>query len=307
MTALVLLNPYANRWQARKQWAHYAAALRAAGVAFRVVETQSAADLRQQAQRAAEGGFSPILIAGGDGTIGIALNGLVNAWGTDPAAWQPVGIIPLGTANDLVANLGLPVDPVAVAACVAGGVLRPLDVCRVNERFFINNAALGIEASIAWRQNRMTWAAGLWRYFAAAIAELMRRPAWQARLEWDDGHWEGEMIMLSVGNGRRTGGIYYTVPDADPWDGRLSFVWVRATHRRRLIALMQQLMDRERSYLDAPEVQQRHTTRLHVQLTPPSPAHADGEIFATAGHEFTYRVYPGLLPLLVPEAGRITP
>lgn len=301
MTVKVLLNPCAGRSSAKNKWGQAAEALKRAGLNFEWVETTSAEDMREQARRAALDGYSPIVIAGGDGTIGNAVNGLVAAWGEDPAHWKPVGILPLGTANDLAANVGLPIDLEQATAVIAAGKTRRLDVICLNGRYFVNNAGIGMEATISWRQNRMTWAKGLWRYFAAALAEFFLYPQWQGHIRWDDGEWEGKISMLSLGNGRRTGGIYFTVPDADPFDGRLTFVLVNGTRRMRLLTLLRKSMDAERSYLGEPEIVQQHTRRLEIRLQQPSPAHADGEIFTESETHFTVEVLPGLLPLLMPE------
>lgn len=302
MTAKVLLNPYAARWEAKKRWEQAAAALRSAGLAFEWVETSSVEDLREQARLAALADDAPIVIAGGDGTIGQAINGLAAAWGDDPTRWRPVGILPLGTANDFAANAGLPTDLDAAAAVIAAGKTRPVDLIRLNGRYFVNNAGIGMEATISWRQSRMTWAKGLWRYLAAALAEFFLYPQWPGRVQWEDGAWEGTITMLSLGNGRRTGGIYFTVPAADPFDGRLTFVIVQGAPRFRLLRLLRQSMDPVRSYLGEPEIVQQHARRLEVWLETPSPAHADGEIFTTAETHFVAEVLPGLLPLLAPES-----
>lgn len=300
MTAKVLLNPYARRWEARALWPQAETALRAAGIDFSVSESDSAEHLQALARRAVLDGFAPVIIAGGDGTLGTAMNGLLPACDELKTDCPDIGILPLGTANDLVDNLGLPKDIPAAVQVIARGKTRPMDVCRVNARYFINNTALGAEAAIAWRQNQMTWAKGIWRYLAAAVIELSRMPEWEAVLDWDDGHYEGKITLLSVGNGARTGGVYYTVPDADPFDGRLTFVHGYTSSRLRLIGLMRRLMDREKPYTLEPEIHQYHTTRLHARLKTPSPAHADGEIFAQAEKEFDYQVYPGKIRIFVP-------
>ena len=300
MKAKVLLNPYANRWNAQSRLPQIVSALQENGLDFELTVSQSADDLREQARRAALDGFSPIIIGGGDGTLGTALNGLAAAWGDDAATWGPIGILPLGTANDLADNIGLPTDLDLAVQAIVSGTPRLLDVCRVNDRYFINNTALGLEARIAWRQNRMKWARGIWRYFAAALAEFVVFPSWVAEISWDDGQWQGPISLISIGNGRRTGGIYYTVPDADPFDGYLTFAVTRAASRLRMASLLRQVMEAERSYADAPEVFQHHTRFLRIDLNVPSPSHADGEIFTEAETHFEYQVLPGKLAVLMP-------
>ena len=79
MTAKVILNPYSNRWNSQKRWPQAAAALKAAGVDFELAASQSKGQIVELAEQAARAGCSPIIVAGGDGSLGDAVNGLVRA------------------------------------------------------------------------------------------------------------------------------------------------------------------------------------------------------------------------------------
>ena len=110
MTAKVILNPYSNRWQAKAAWPQVEAALKEAGIEFELAVSDQRGHLTELARQAAVEGFSPIVAAGGDGTIGEVVNGLVKALPAGEGQIGPVGIIPLGTANDFAHNLKLPLD-----------------------------------------------------------------------------------------------------------------------------------------------------------------------------------------------------
>ena len=110
MTAKIILNPYSNRWNAQKRWPEAEAALNSAGVEFELAVSEYPHHTIELAEQAARQGFSPIIAAGGDGTIGEVVNGLAKAAKDDQALLGPFGILPLGSANDLVDNLGLPKD-----------------------------------------------------------------------------------------------------------------------------------------------------------------------------------------------------
>ncbi|MEW6094703.1 MAG: acylglycerol kinase family protein, partial [Chloroflexota bacterium] len=79
MTAKVILNPYSNRWNAKTRWPQAEAALQAAGVDFEMVVSDGPGHIIELAEQAARQGFSPIIAAGGDGTVGEAVNGLAHA------------------------------------------------------------------------------------------------------------------------------------------------------------------------------------------------------------------------------------
>ena len=81
------------------------------------------------------------LVGGGDGSVNAALAGVMKAS-------LPLGILPLGTANDLARTLGLPSDPVAAAGVILAGHTRRIDVGRVNEHLCLNVASLGLSVAI---------------------------------------------------------------------------------------------------------------------------------------------------------------
>ena len=63
------------------------------------------------------------------------------------------------------------------------------------------------------------------RYLVAAVRGIMDYPKWNATIEWDSGKYEGPISLLTVGNSPRTGGVFFMTPHADPFDGKLTFVY----------------------------------------------------------------------------------
>ena len=110
MTAKVILNPYSNRWNSQKRWPEAEAALKAAGVDFELAVSQKKGQIVELAEQAVRENCSPIIIAGGDGSIGDTVNGLARAAKSQDEPLGPLGIMPTGSANDLVYALGLPTD-----------------------------------------------------------------------------------------------------------------------------------------------------------------------------------------------------
>ena len=79
MSAYVILNPYANRWKAKERLPEVRQALEAAGIDYHLVESDAPNHAIQLAASASSNGFSPIIAAGGDGTISEVINGLYKA------------------------------------------------------------------------------------------------------------------------------------------------------------------------------------------------------------------------------------
>jgi diacylglycerol kinase (ATP) len=301
MTAKVILNPYSNRWNAKQRWPLAAETLQQAGVKFEVVVSEKQHQVIELAKQATLDGFSPIIAAGGDGTIGEVVQGMALAAKNEKSLLGPVGIIPLGTANDLVHNLGLPVDLPGAAKVIAAGKTRRMDVCKVNDIFFVNNSAIGLEPYITTIEKRIGWIKGMARYLVAAVRGIMDKPSWTADISWDDGEYHGPVLLVTVGNAPLTGGVFYMTPHADPFDGKLTFVHGYRSTRRGIFSLLPRTMKPAAgSYVEMPGIFEINSTWIKIKFDHPSPAHADGDIFSTGITELEYHVYPGRLHMLLP-------
>ena len=296
MPAKVILNPYAARWDAQKRQPEVETALRQAGIDYELVLTKHPGHGIELAEKAVKEGFSPIISAGGDGSNGDVLNGMQHA--RQGETFKPFGVLPLGTANDLVVNLGLPKELLTAASCIAAGKTRRIDLGKVNDWVFANNSAVGLEPVVTIYNIRMVRLRGIIRYIVAALRAINQKPAWNMSLEWDDGSYEGPVSLVSVGNCPLTGGVFRMAPAADPADGLLTFVYGYAPTRRRMLGLLPKTMSGE--YVKDPAMHQHHTRRLVIHSATPSPLQVDGEIRMEAGTEFIYECLPSNLDIFSP-------
>jgi len=304
MTAKIILNPYANRWQALKRKDELEEILTQKQFDYQLVVSEHPGHSIELAANAFEQGFNPIIAAGGDSTYNEVANGIIQAApeSEDPA---PVifGILPMGTANDLANNLGIPLDLEKAVDLIAHGLPKALDVCKVNDRYFVNNSAIGLETTVTVIQEKMTRVSGVFRYLLATLVAIARNPGWTMQLEWDDGSYQGPVKMVSVGNNPLTGGIFYTVPHANPFDGKLSFVYGTIRSRYEILRTLPKLMKKaEGNYIEHPKVHEFHTTHLRIHTEPDTPAHTDGEIFSYAINDLEYSILPHKIPILLPAS-----
>jgi diacylglycerol kinase (ATP) len=300
MVAKVILNPYSNRWRSKERWPEAEAALKEVGVEFEHVVSQHKGQVVELAEEAARAGFSPIIAAGGDGTIGETVNGMAQAAVSDQTTLGPLGILPLGSANDLVINLGLPTDLLAAARIIAAGNTRFMDVGKLNDRYFVNNSAMGLEATVTIKHERIKWIKGIVRYLVAAVWAIIDKPEWTGQIKWDNGEYNGPLSLVSIGNAPRTGGLYMT-PHADPFDGKLTCAFGYRKSRMALLqALPRAMRPDEGNYVELEDVMEIHTTELSIHLDKPSPAHTDGELFPSFVKDFKYSIYAGRLKMLLP-------
>jgi diacylglycerol kinase (ATP) len=301
MTAKVILNPYSNRWNSKKRWLEAEKALQDAGVNFEMVESERPHHTIDLAYDAVQNGFSPIIAAGGDGTIGDVLNGLARTAKKENEILGPLGILPLGSANDLADNLKIPKDLGEAAKVIAAGNLKLMDVGSVNGFYFANNSGIGLEPYITLKQEKISWIKGIARYLVAAVQGIWDNPQWKANIEWDDGRYDGPILLISVGNAPRTGGVFFMAPHADPFDGKLTFVHGYRKTRSQIFKLLPKTMKpAEGSFVEMEGIYEQNASWVKIKVDRPTPAHTDGEIFATELTEFEYKIHPKKLNILLP-------
>lgn len=301
MKIKVLLNPYSNRWNSQRRWAEAESGLRSAGVDFDLSVSERADHLVDLASASVDEGFTTLIVAGGDGSIGEVVNGAARGWNDKSAFPVSLGILPLGTANDLGDNIGIPRDLAAAAKVIANGMTRGVDLGKCNERYFLNNSAAGLEPYVTTKQEKIKWISGVPRYLVAAVQGILDKPVWQAQLEWDGDSYEGPLSLVSIGNGYRTGGIFFMTPHADPFDGKLTFVHgYRSTRLGLFQALPRAMKPGEGSFVEMDGMYEIHCTRLKIHLDKPSPVHTDGELFDQWQTDLEYKIFPTAVQLLVP-------
>lgn len=300
MTTKIILNPYAGRWLAQAKKDELEIALKDAGLEYELDVTSGPGNAIELARQAVSQGFNPIIAAGGDGTYSEVVNGIASVNGNDGSI--TFGVIPLGSANDLVDNLNLPKDIPAAVQVIADGHTRMIDLCQVNDRYFDNNAAIGLEPYITLIQQRLKRLKGSFRYMTATLLGVKDKPQWNMSLEWEGGSYDGPVTLVTVGNSPRTGGVFYMTPHADPFDGLLTFVHGFMPTRRKILTLLPRTMNPgEGSYVEHPDIHEISSPWLKVSSEQPTPAHADGEIFSEQIHDLEYRVIPHSLPILMPN------
>ena len=299
MTAKVILNPYSNRWNSQKRWVEADAALKAAGVDFELVVSKSKGQIVELAAQAVRENCSPIIIAGGDGSIGDAANGLVQAAESAKEVLGPLGIMPTGSANDIAFALGLPTDLNEAAKVIAAGHTRAMDLGKLNDRYFVNNSAAGLEPYVTIKHEKIQWIKGMARYLVAAVQAIMDKPEWHGNVKWDGGEYSGAFSLISIGNGRRTGGFFMT-PHADPFDGKLTLAFgYRGTRLGLFQALPRAFNEDKGSYVEMEGMNEVQATRISIHLDKPSPAHTDGELLPEWIQDFEYEIFPQRLNVLV--------
>ena len=299
MPATVILNPYANRWISGQRQPELEASLQKYGLEYQIKLTEYPEHAVQLAKEAVETGNTPLIAAGGDGTLSEVVNGLMQATPIDQYPAGPIGFIPFGTANDLTDMLGLPRDLDTLCTIIVQGDTTTIDLGRVNGRFFNNNSAVGLEPVISIENIRLKWLKGVVRYLVAALIGIFKNPTWEGKIKWGGQEYSGTLALVSVGNSQRTGGVFYMTPNASLSDGFLDFVFAPSLGRLRLFQLLPKTQTGE--HIHEPEVQEHRTTTLTIHTNTPTPIQADGEVFEMGTTEIIYEIVPSALKVFAPK------
>lgn len=295
----VISNPAAGKGRAVRIAAEAIESLRTSGVEVRVYTGSSLTESRELAARALEAGPDVFVVVGGDGT----LSGLLDLL-CDQSV--PVAVVPAGTGNDLARALGLPLRSAADAALVAQtGRPRVIDVgevrCGASTRLFLTVAALGFDARVTERTDRLRWPSGPLRYYLALIIELVRLRPVPFRISLDGEQTrDAAGTLVAVGNTESYGGGMPICVGATPDDGMLDVVHVRTLGRLRLIALFPRLL--RGRHLGVAEVSHRRVRSVAISA-PGLTVYADGERVAT--EECTIGIRVAALTMLVPAADQL--
>jgi YegS/Rv2252/BmrU family lipid kinase len=244
--------------------------------------------------RGAAGKFDCVIVGGGDGTLHAAAPALLETGLT-------LGILPLGTANDLARTLGIGPDPVDAARVIAAGHARELDLGEVNGHPYWNVASVGLSVELAGELTAGTkrrW--GKLAYAVAALRVLRRMRPFSAELEHDGQVERSRTVQVAVGSGRHYGGGMTVEAAAQPDDGLLDVYSLEIRHWWRLLALFPAMRSgRLGAWRD---VTSFACTELLVRTRRPKRVNADGEIVTKTPARF--RVRPRAVRVYAPDPGQ---
>lgn len=286
-----LVNPGAGRGKVAAQLRRLQELAARAGAPLLL--TQGAEDLTVQTRRAAAEGVERLVVAGGDGTLHHAIQGLAGT----PCA---LGILPLGNGNDLAGALGIPGDLRQAVARALEGEIRRIDLGRLGQRVFACYAGVGLDSEVASfaRERAPRWLRGSLLYVYSLLQVLRRFNPPEVTLHHEGGSFRGRVMLAVVANAPRFGGGMRIAPEARLDDGHLDLVMVREVSRLRLLAVFPRVY--RGRHVDHPAVEMAQVTRVTLAVEPPGLASGDGEPLAPVGPSpSTVEIYPGALGVVV--------
>ncbi len=201
-----------------------------------IIERCQAKDLQVMAIRAQRGvqigralesidqeEYSRIIACGGDGTLNTCVNTMIRN-----DIHLPLGILPAGTANDFAYYFELPSDIERAVDIALGDKTTKADVGVVNEKYFINVAALGNMVDVSQKTDPYVKSAiGPLAYYLKAATELNQVHPIKIRMTTPDKVYEEEIFFMTVCNGESAGGFRKLSPESKMNDGKLDVIAFR--------------------------------------------------------------------------------
>jgi diacylglycerol kinase (ATP) len=286
--ALFLVNQYSRKGQ--KLLSQAIAELQTVGFELITVSTshpQELPDIIRRYQNQVE----LVIVGGGDGTLNAAIEGLIDTQ-------LPLGILPMGTANDLARTLGIPKYLPEACQIIASGQVRLIDLGWVNGKYFFNVASLGLSVQITERltkEVKQRW--GVLAYAFTALQVLWKARLFRAEIRINDRSFYVKTIQIAIGNGRHYGGGLTVAEDATIDDRRLDLYSLETKNWWEIIALLPAM--RQGNHATLPNVRALEAEEIEVYTSKRLPINTDGEI--TTHTPAKFRVIPQALRVIVPS------
>lgn len=234
-----------------------------------------------------------IFACGGDGTVQEVANGI---YGHDNAI---LGVIPVGSGNDLVRQLGLRKDSSLYRRLPEqfDGVVTRMDLIRMSwiekgeekSRMIANGINIGFDgntAILAHRLKRLPLISGTGSYLLAVAANLAAKKGQKLRITADGKNFHtGKLLLATAANGGFCGGGVQSCPKADLFDGLIELMAIKDLPRRKFVALFPKYKAGKlfsiRGVEDIVSYTQAKNIVIEPMLGPTMKFVGDGEIFET--------------------------
>jgi diacylglycerol kinase (ATP) len=232
-----------------------------------------------------------VIVCGGDGTVNSAARGILETG-------LPMGILPMGTANDLARTLAIPDDLLRAADVIVAGHQSRVDLGEVNGHPFFNVASIGLSADLAsglTPEVKRRW--GKLGYAVAALKVALKARPFRAEIISAADRVSVKTLQIAVGNGVHYGGGNMVHADATIEDGHLDLYSLELADVWKFGLMLGAFRRGEHGAWD--EVRTAKCTEFDIRTTSPMHVNTDGDLVTTTPAHFVIR--PGAISVFSPE------
>jgi len=297
--AKLFINPVSGRNKGRKHAAEIITFLKDWGLVSEPYFSQKNGDLTYAIRQACLEGCRTVIIAGGDGSIHEAVNGIMESKKENVA----LGLIPIGTGNDFIKAVGIPKDHKKACEYLLSAQAHAIDIGHIetdgdHSAYFINNIGAGFDGKIGLTAQKIPLIRGIAVYILALIWHLIKGiPRPKAKIKIDEREYTSDMTLMAISNGTTYGGTFNIAPDAKFDDGKLDCVFVPARGRVSVIPMLLQLM--QAKHLSNPKVLFRQCENFEIETNEPIVVIADGELMSERCQKFQIKIIKKQFNLLI--------
>jgi diacylglycerol kinase (ATP) len=294
---LVITNPAAGQRNASRVRSTIEAHLTGKGYGYSIRECGTPGDATTWARAAATDGYDLVAVAGGDGTIRAAADGIMKS-----AARIPLAQIPVGTTNFVARAMLIPMGLKSALDVIDTGKPMPFDIGYLPEHdhYFVFVAGAGYDATLIRETPfHLKKKIGFFAYVATGIkhANAVQPVRMELELDGKVKHLRAHTIMgVNIGTISNLGFAF--APDVDPHDGKLN-IEIMSTRSLwgSLFVVLKILLKRYHGFAD---LKHEKATRIRVTSEPPFPVEIDGDPLGMT--PFVAEVIPGGMTFLVPQS-----
>lgn len=281
--ATLISNPKTGRYGARRlrPIQDVAAQLQALGLEVDLKLTTAPGEATEIAARAARNGSSDVIVAGGDGTINEAIQGMA---GTAAR----LAIIPRGTGNVLARELKLPLDDEQATVVAARGNARRIHLGRAIveatgvSRLFVLMAGIGLDASVVQRvQPQLKKHIGRGAFWVSGLSHLADWRPSAFTLEIEGQEYKG--TFAAIGKAARYGGDLFITPGARLEEPEFEICIIETTSRATYLRLLSYAV---RTGMPRNKPGVRFVKAARVEAKGDAPVQVDGELIGTLPMRF---------------------
>jgi diacylglycerol kinase (ATP) len=219
---------------------------------------------------------------GGDGTLNEVLNGMAESDSS-------LAIIPVGSGNDFIRSIyKTNINLKQLLIDTINGEEKPIDIGKVNERYFINISSIGFDAKVvesAKNYKKLPLVSGGLAYVLGIFQTLIKNNKLEVEIEAEGIKEKESILLIAVGNGIYYGGGFMALPYAKVDDNLLDVCIVKNLKRIRILTLFSKY--KKGKHESIKEVSLQKVKKISLKADTEFPVNIDGELITAKEVYFT--------------------